>query len=153
MIIFRRLQILFLITEIRFHWLLLAWLMTFVLGALFCYFRRVLTFKLFVLFFLFDLIYLIGPEPTLILLGTSLVSLWQYSTKTGVKLLHWDCILQVMLKAVHFFSVMWNQGTFTKNFNQIVRDTWYHIWYILVCVISLLIHPFWYCILVRTNIR
>lgn len=56
-----------------------------------------------------------------------------------------------MLKAVHFFSVMWNQGTFTKNLNHIVRDTWYHIWYILICVIALLIHPFWYCILVRTN--
>ncbi|KAK7590916.1 hypothetical protein V9T40_002529 [Parthenolecanium corni] len=113
------------VPEIKFHWLLLAWAVTIAIGALFCCVRRVLAFKIFVLFLLFDFIYLIGPEPTLLLLGTALV----------------------VLKAVHFFSVMWNQGTFTKNFKQIVRDTWYHIWYIVVCVTALLIHPFWYCIL------
>lgn len=64
----------FLILEIKFHWLLLAWAITLALGALFCCVRRVLTFKVFVLFFLFDLIYLIGPEPTLLLLGTVIVS-------------------------------------------------------------------------------
>ncbi|XKL65729.1 hypothetical protein PGB90_009149 [Kerria lacca] len=113
------------VPDISVHWLFFIWIVTFALGALFFCVRRVLTFKAFVLLIIFDMIYLVGPEPTLLLLGT----------------------ITIVLKAVHFFSVMWNQGTFTKNFKQIIRDTWYHVGYILICVTGLLIHPFWYCIL------
>ncbi|KAF4532260.1 hypothetical protein B566_EDAN016442, partial [Ephemera danica] len=69
----------------------------------------------------------IGPEPTLIMLGT----------------------ITVGLKGIHLISIMGNQGTFTKSFKQIVTDfeLLYHLTYLTFCLFALLMHPFFYSVL------
>jgi hypothetical protein len=45
---------------------------------------------------------------------------------------------------------MGNQGTFTKNFKQMVTDAelLYHFAYVVFCVLGLCMHPFFYSVLV-----
>ncbi|KAI5732226.1 hypothetical protein M8J77_023640 [Diaphorina citri] len=73
------------------------------------------------------LIYSMGPEPTLWLLGT----------------------LTVVMKGIHLISIMGNQGTFTKQINQIFMDPeiLYHLSYVMFCVLGLCMHPFFYSVL------
>jgi inositol 1,4,5-triphosphate receptor type 1 len=58
--------------------------------------------------------------------------------------------LQVFLKGIHLISIMGNQGTFTKNFKQMVTDAelLYHCAYVVFCVMGLCMHPFFYSVLV-----
>lgn len=48
---------------------------------------------------------------------------------------------------------MGNQGTFTKNFKQMVADAelMYHFAYVTFCVLGLCMHPFFYSVLVSTS--
>jgi inositol 1,4,5-triphosphate receptor type 1 len=57
---------------------------------------------------------------------------------------------QVFLKGIHLISIMGNQGTFTKNFKQMVTDAelLYHFAYVVFCVLGLCMHPFFYSVLV-----
>lgn len=73
------------------------------------------------------LIFSLGPEPTLWLLGS----------------------LTVILKGIHLISIMGNQGTMSKPYNQIIMDVelFYHIAYMIFCVCGILIHPFFYSVL------
>jgi len=74
------------------------------------------------------LIFSIGPEPTLWMLG-------------GVT---------VAMKGVHIVSIMGNHGTLEKNLMKIVTNAelLYHFIYMLFCVFGLLLHPFFYSVLV-----
>lgn len=74
------------------------------------------------------LIFSIGPEPTLSLLGT----------------------VTVLLKGIHLVSIMGNHGTFTKTYQQILTDgeLLYHLIYLIFCIMGILVHPFWYSFLV-----
>lgn len=76
---------------------------------------------------IFRLIFSLGPEPTLWLLGT----------------------LTVVLKGIHLVSIMGNQGTLTKTYHQILSDfqLWYHLTYMVFCFLAILFHPFFYSIL------
>lgn len=49
-------------------------------------------------------------------------------------------------------SIMGNQGTFTKNFKQMVTDAelLYHLVYVVFCILGLCMHPFFYSVLVST---
>ncbi|XP_043605368.1 inositol 1,4,5-trisphosphate receptor isoform X2 [Bombus pyrosoma] len=73
------------------------------------------------------LIFSIGPEPTLWLLG----------------------FLTVVLKVVHLISIIGNQGTLTKSLEQIVTNVelLYHISYLIFCVLGICMHPFFYSVL------
>lgn len=53
---------------------------------------------------------------------------------------------------MHILSITGNQGTFTKNIEQVVTDVeiWYHIGYLVFCVSGLFLHPFFYCVLVSS---
>lgn len=47
---------------------------------------------------------------------------------------------------------MGNQGTFTKNFKQMVTDAelLYHFAYVMFCILGLCMHPFFYSVLVSS---
>lgn len=74
------------------------------------------------------LIYSLGPEPTLWLLGT----------------------LTILLKCIHLVSIMGNHGTLTKTYQQILTDAElvYHLAYLVFCMLGLVMHPFFYSMLV-----
>ncbi|XP_076620274.1 inositol 1,4,5-trisphosphate receptor-like isoform X5 [Colletes latitarsis] len=73
------------------------------------------------------LIFSIGPEPTLWLLG----------------------FVTVVLKVVHLISIIGNQGTLTKSLEQIVTNVeiLYHMSYLMFCVLGICMHPFFYSVL------
>lgn len=75
-------------------------------------------------------IFSVGPEPTLWLLGS----------------------VTVALKGVHIVSIMGNQGTLEKKFFKIITDgeLLYHSVYIMFCVCGILLHPFFYSVLVSS---
>jgi inositol 1,4,5-triphosphate receptor type 1 len=75
------------------------------------------------------LIFSLGPEPTLWLLGT----------------------VTILLKGIHLVSIMGNHGTLTKTYQQILTDAElvYHLAYLVFCMLGLLMHPFFYSVLVN----
>lgn len=74
------------------------------------------------------MIFSIGPAPVLFLLG----------------------FMTVVLKGVHMVSLMGNHGTLEKHFLKIVRDVQliYHFGYMIFCLTGMLVHPFFYSVLV-----
>lgn len=74
------------------------------------------------------MIFSMGPEPTLYLLGS----------------------LTVTLKGVHIVSVMGNEGTMEKHIIKVLTDAQliYHVFYLLFCMAGILCHPFFFSILV-----
>lgn len=87
--------------------------------------------RTFVVALILRLIFSCGPEPTLWLLG---------------------CITVVM-KGVHIISLMGNYGTLEKHLFSILTDAelLYHFFYLLFCVFGVLLHPFFFSILVCTT--
>ncbi|CAH1103547.1 unnamed protein product [Psylliodes chrysocephalus] len=73
------------------------------------------------------LIYSMGPEPTLWLLGT----------------------VTILLKCIHIVSIMGNHGTLTKTYAQILTDAelLYHMCYLIFCTLGIIMHPFFYSVL------
>ncbi|CAH0562339.1 unnamed protein product [Brassicogethes aeneus] len=73
------------------------------------------------------LIFSLGPEPTLWLLGT----------------------VTILLKGIHLVSIMGNHGTLTKTYKQILTDAElvYHLIYLVFCMLGLMMHPFFYSVL------
>lgn len=69
----------------------------------------------------------IGPSPTIWMLGT----------------------LTVVLKGIHIVSLMGNHGTLEKHLLKIVTDLQliYHFVYMVFCMAGMLVHPFFYSIL------
>lgn len=75
------------------------------------------------------MIFSIGPSPTIWLLG----------------------FITVILKGVHIVSLMGNSGTLEKHVLKIVTDVQliYHCGYMMFCMAGMLVHPFFYSVLVR----
>ncbi|XP_048510963.1 inositol 1,4,5-trisphosphate receptor isoform X4 [Athalia rosae] len=73
------------------------------------------------------LIFSVGPEPTLWLLG----------------------FLTVILKVIHLISIIGNQGTLSKSIEQIVTNVelWYHLSYLIFCFLGIAMHPFFFSVL------
>ncbi|XP_022242149.1 inositol 1,4,5-trisphosphate receptor-like isoform X2 [Limulus polyphemus] len=73
------------------------------------------------------MIYSLGLQPTLWLLGT----------------------VNMIMSSVHLVSIMGNNGTFNKTFRQILTDIelLYHVTYLFFCVLGLCMHPFFYGVL------
>lgn len=73
-------------------------------------------------------IFSVGPQSTLWLLGS----------------------VTVLMKGVHIVSIMGNHGTLEKHILKIITDAEliYHFGYLMLCVCGILLHPFFYSILV-----
>ena len=56
----------------------------------------------------------------------------------------------MVLKGIHLLSIMGNSGTFSRHLKQICTDTevWYHVTYLVFCLLGLTTHPFFYSFLV-----
>lgn len=76
---------------------------------------------------IFRLLFSFGINPVLLLLG----------------------LLNILIAGIHMISIMGNHGIFTKKIDQIVTefDFLYHIVYLIICALGLLVHPFFYSIL------
>jgi inositol 1,4,5-triphosphate receptor type 1 len=74
------------------------------------------------------LIFSVGPEPTLWILGS----------------------LTVIMKGIHIVSIMGNHGTLEKHLSKIVTDAelLYHFGYMMFCVFGMFLHPFFFSLLV-----
>ncbi|KPJ04581.1 Inositol 1,4,5-trisphosphate receptor [Papilio xuthus] len=78
------------------------------------------------------LIYSAGPEPTLWALG----------------------MLTIVVKGIHLVSIMGNQGTLSKSTRNVITDPelLYHSVYLWFCFLGICCHPFFFSVLVSTNI-
>jgi len=105
----------------------LIWAVMLVSAAIVITLPRKTGVQTFVLSTIARMIFSVGPEPTLLILGT----------------------ITVFLKGIHLISIMGNQGTFSKNFKQMVTDAelLYHFAYVAFCVLGLCMHPFFYSVL------
>lgn len=68
----------------------------------------------------------------------------------GIEATLWTLgLFNVIVTTVHLISIMGNRGTFTKSFIQILRDVefTYHVTYLLVCILGLTGHAFFYSVL------
>lgn len=85
--------------------------------------------RTFVASIILRMIFSIGPSPTIWLLG----------------------FLTVILKGIHIVSLMGNRGTLEKQLLKIVTDAQliYHFVYMVFCMTGMLVHPFFYSVLVR----
>ncbi|XP_053672160.1 inositol 1,4,5-trisphosphate receptor [Anopheles nili] len=113
--------------ELSFHLSLVIWIVMLVSLAIVITLPRQSGIRTFVVALILRLIFSCGPEPTLWLLG---------------------CITVVM-KGVHIISLMGNYGTLEKHFVSIITDAelLYHFFYLLFCVFGVLLHPFFFSIL------
>ncbi len=89
--------------------------------------------QLLVLFSISRLIVSVGPEFTLTTLGMAIV----------------------VFKGIHLVSIMGNMGTFNKPIKQILLDAElvYHVGYLILCVLGLFMHPFFFSVLVRARLH
>uniref|UniRef100_A0A182NJ16 Inositol 1,4,5-trisphosphate receptor n=1 Tax=Anopheles dirus TaxID=7168 RepID=A0A182NJ16_9DIPT len=115
------------VPELSFHLSSLIWIVMLVSLAIVITLPRQSGIRTFVVALILRLIFSCGPEPTLWLLG---------------------CIT-VIMKGVHIISLMGNYGTLEKHFVSIITDAelLYHFFYLLFCVFGVLLHPFFFSIL------
>lgn len=61
--------------------------------------------------------------------------------------------LQLLNKIVFLVSFVGNQGTFTRGYKPVVMDMpfLYHVGYVIVCMLGLFVHEFFYSFLVSRN--
>uniref|UniRef100_A0A182MHW8 Inositol 1,4,5-trisphosphate receptor n=1 Tax=Anopheles culicifacies TaxID=139723 RepID=A0A182MHW8_9DIPT len=113
--------------ELSFHLTSLIWMVMLASLAIVITLPRQSGIRTFVVALILRLIFSCGPEPTLWLLG---------------------CIT-VIMKGVHIISLMGNYGTLEKHFVSIITDAelLYHFFYLLFCVFGVLLHPFFFSIL------
>lgn len=116
------------IPELNFHASLAIWISFFTTSGLVIMRPRGSTFRGLVASIIIRLIFSVGPEPTLWMLGG----------------------LTVIMKGVHIVSIMGNHGTLEKHLGKIVTDAelLYHFGYMMFCVFGMLLHPFFFSFLV-----
>ena len=85
--------------------------------------------QLLALFSILRLVASAGPEFALTTLGVAIVG----------------------FKGIHLVSIMGNKGTFNKPLRQILLDAElvYHVGYLILCILGLFMHPFFFSVLVR----
>ena len=62
----------------------------------------------------------------------------------------------MIFKGIHLVSIMGNMGTFNKPLALMVdRELVYHVGYLVLCILGLFIHPFFFSLLVsvKTNVK
>jgi len=57
---------------------------------------------------------------------------------------------QLLNKIVFLVSFVGNQGTFTRGYKAVIMDIFFllHVGYVIVCMLGLFVHEFFYSILV-----
>lgn len=115
------------IPQLGFHLSGLIWMTTFSSAIIVATVPRESGIRTFVASTMLRMIFSIGPEPTLWVLA----------------------VLNIFLKIVHLLSIMGNQGTLTKQFEQIITnfELLYHLVYLMFCILGLCCHPFFYSVL------
>ena len=115
------------IPNLGFHLSTLIWMTTVSSALIVTTVPRESGIRTFVASTMLRMIFSIGPEPTLWVLA----------------------VLNIFLKIVHLLSIMGNQGTLTKQFDQIISnfELLYHLVYLLFCILGLCCHPFFYSVL------
>ncbi|XP_072922149.1 inositol 1,4,5-trisphosphate-gated calcium channel ITPR2 [Hemitrygon akajei] len=106
---------------------LLLWVVVIVCTVLLILIPKPHGIRLFTVSVMFRFIYTIGLAPTLILLGA----------------------LNLCNKIVFLVSFVGNRGTFTRGYKAVVMDVefLYHVLYVVVCVLGLFVHEFFYSFL------
>lgn len=119
------------VPELHFHISLAIWIGFLISIGLVVTRPRESTTRVFVALVIARLIFSMGPQPTILIVG---------------------CIT-VLLKGIHIVSIMGNQGTLEKKYTKIITDTelLYHFGYMMFCVFGMLLHPFFYSVLVSKN--
>lgn len=111
----------------------LIWTITFLSLASVCTVPRASGIRTFALSIILRMIFSVGPAPTLWLLG----------------------FLTVILKGIHIVSLMGNHGTLEKHLLKIVTDVQliYNVVYMIFCFAGMLVHPFFYSLLVSSSFQ
>lgn len=146
----------FVISELSSHLSALIWTVMLSSGVIVITLPRESGIRTLVASTILRLIFSIGPEPTLWLLGfvtVNLQAVYQKYIFTGSSCIM-NIFFQVVLKVVHLISIIGNQGTLTKSLEQIVTNVelLYHISYLIFCVLGICMHPFFYSVLVSVGI-
>ncbi|XP_074645592.1 inositol 1,4,5-trisphosphate receptor-like [Tubulanus polymorphus] len=105
----------------------LVWTAMFVSLAIVIYLPRPSGIRTLISSTILRLIFSVGLEPTLLLIG----------------------VLNVINKCVFLVSLMGNRGTFTKSLPHILTDIelLYHIMYVVLCLLGITVHEFFYSLL------
>lgn len=117
------------IPELSFYFSNLIWIYVIISFTFVIMIPKQSVIRAFVAALILRLIFSIGPEPTLWFLGS----------------------LTVIFKGIHMVSIMGNCGTLEKKLTAIITDgtLLYHFGYVTFCVCGILLHPFFYSVLVR----
>ncbi|KAL0130568.1 hypothetical protein PUN28_002308 [Cardiocondyla obscurior] len=115
------------VPKLSYHLSALIWTVMFASAAIIITLPRESGIRTFVASTILRLIFSVGPEPTLWLLG----------------------FLTIVFKVVHLISIIGNQGTLTRSVEQIMTNIGflYHIAYLACCVLGIFMHPFFYSVL------
>ncbi|XP_018377942.1 PREDICTED: inositol 1,4,5-trisphosphate receptor [Trachymyrmex cornetzi] len=115
------------VPKLSYHLSALIWTVMLASAAIVITLPRESGIRTFVASTILRLIFSVGPEPTLWLLG----------------------FVTITLKFVHLISIIGNQGTLTRSVEQIITniELLYHMSYITFCVLGLFMHPFFYSVL------
>ncbi|KAG5330566.1 ITPR protein, partial [Acromyrmex charruanus] len=115
------------VPKLSYHLSALIWTVMLASAAIVITLPRESGIRTFVASTILRLIFSVGPEPTLWLLG----------------------FVTITLKVVHLISIIGNQGTLTRSVEQIITniELLYHMSYITFCLLGLFMHPFFYSVL------
>ncbi|XP_018401149.1 PREDICTED: inositol 1,4,5-trisphosphate receptor [Cyphomyrmex costatus] len=115
------------VPKLSYHLSALIWTVMLASAAIVITLPRESGIRTFVASTILRLIFSVGPEPTLWLLG----------------------FVTITLKGVHLISIIGNQGTLTRSVEQIITniELLYHMSYLTFCVLGIFMHPFFYSVL------
>ncbi|XP_077278429.1 inositol 1,4,5-trisphosphate receptor-like isoform X2 [Temnothorax americanus] len=115
------------VPKLSYHLSALIWTVMLASAAIVITLPRESGIRTFVASTILRLIFSVGPEPTLWLLG----------------------LVTIGLKVVHLISIIGNQGTLTRSVEQIITniELLYHMLYLAFCVLGIFMHPFFYSVL------
>ncbi|XP_018312044.1 inositol 1,4,5-trisphosphate receptor isoform X6 [Mycetomoellerius zeteki] len=115
------------VPKLSYHLSALIWTVMLASAAIVITLPRESGIRTFVASTILRLIFSVGPEPTLWLLG----------------------FVTITLKGVHLISIIGNQGTLTRSVEQIITniELLYHMSYVTFCVLGIFMHPFFYSVL------
>ena len=114
-------------------WSLLVWVFTILAAISFKTFPHRFGLRTLAFCIVLRMLFTVGIQPTLWLLG----------------------IVNVLVTTVYLLSIMGNRGTFTKSWIRIALDgeIAYHSVYLLVCILGLCAHPFFYSVLLLSVVK
>ena len=80
---------------------------------------------------------------------------FKFMVNKKLAIVHNECVLlQVLNGIVYLVSLMGNRGTFTKSLHGIITDLEfiYHMGYLVISMMGMCVHEFFYSLLVSTTL-